>query len=731
MRGWFAMTRMLVMSSLRSRVSLFFTLAFPLIFVFVYGYIFGRNNPRALPFLAAQAFVLIVISNTLFGLANLFLDVRRKGVLRRLYATPMCRTTVLAAVLAAWILISSLTFLAMLLAFDGAFHARLAGKGPVLWGMYVLCTMAMAGVAFVLASIADRPEGVAMGANALFFPMLFFSGLSVPAFLLPEGIQRIGRVLPAHAMLEFFRSVTESREIGGMGIIYGVTIALMGVGGFLAALAVYRWDPEQRLTRAQRGQLVTALGMLLLIPWAGSVVSQSVGPLRQWLAPKTVLAVGHVFDGERVLSDSPVYLGIQEGRIAFVSSSIPDEWKGVEVRDFRRFWATPGLIDMHVHLDSAVLPIFDPSLREDERMQHDLRAGYLASGVTALRSFGDAYDPLLEQRKIAEAGMAPYPRLFLSGPVFTAPGGHPLELPNFQFMSEQEISQRVVQVSDPESGREALRGLLRRFRPDWIKIMYDSGIPDSTTLPRLSRETLQALIKEAHRQGLRVAVHVSKVEELRDAVMLGADMIEHVPIDAVIDDALLVEMRRRGTVVAPTVFALEVFRRRWTGGFPADEFILARLMKPLRERLESRRGTFDWLSFVPERDRPVVKERMLSRVNTLVQTAYTNVRRIAEAGIPLVAGSDAGNPDVYHGPGLIHEVEALVRAGLSPADALRAATARAGEALGEPIGKIRPGYKADIAIYEKNPVDDVVALRSIRWVMLRGRLYAVSDLLRE
>jgi imidazolonepropionase-like amidohydrolase/ABC-type multidrug transport system permease subunit len=729
MSGGLWLIRLVLMSMLRSRVSLFFTLAFPFFLVLAFGYIFGRDRPEVLRFTAAQLFVTVVVANALFGLGNLLLELRRKGVLRRLYVTSLRPWAVLSAVLAAWLVLSTLTFGVMLGALEIVFHGGLVGRAPALWSLMLLCTGAMAGIAFLLASIVDRPEGLAMGANALFFPMLFLSGLSIPSFLLPEWIQRIGRVLPTHAMLELFRGVTENRPLGGLRIVYGITILLMGIAGFLGALAVYRWNPHQPLSRRQRVQLVAALALLIPLPWAGSSLGQSVGYVRRWLAPRYVLAVGHVMDGERVLPGSPVYIGVLEGRIAFVGTSVPEDWRGAPVRNFADLWATPGLIDMHVHLESPVVPVFDPTMDPDDRIRHDLVAGYTGSGVTALRSFGDVPAPLHEVRRLASAGLRPYPRLFLSGPIFTAPGGHPLELPAFRWMSPQQVARRVIQVTDPASAREAIRRLLPS-RPDWIKIVYDSGHVDYRTFPRISPDTLKALIEEAHRAGLKVAVHISKVEELRDAVTLGADMIEHTPVDAVIDDDLLAEMRRRGTVVDPTLCVIENVMgrpsRRQTER--EDAFILARLMKPLREALEQQQP-FDPLDFVPERYRALAEKSMDAYAAQRTAIAQTNVRRMATAGIPLVAGSDAGNPGVYHGPGLICELEALARAGLSPLEALRAATALAGTVLGEPIGRIHPGFHADIALYAGDPTTDWTALRRIRWVVLRGRIYSVADLL--
>ncbi len=729
MRAWWMWVWLIFISSLRARVSLFFSFAFPLMFMLVFGYLAGRD-PRRLRFVAAQMFTMIVVANTLFALTQLMLQVRQKGVLRRLHTTPMSRHQVLSGIVAAWLLISSLTFVWMLMAFESLFHAKLLPKLLGLWGLYLLGALAFAGIALMIANLVDTPEGAAMAANVLFFPMLFFCGLSIPSFLLPEPIQQIGKLLPAYALFEFFQGATWGKYLGGMTLVHTVSLLLMGVGGYAAALAVYRWDPEQRLRRAQYLQLMGALILLLLIPWAGTAVGQSAQQIRAWLAPRYILKAKHLFDGERVFAASPVYIGIQGDRIAFVSATIPQGWQRVRVHDWSNGWVMPGLIEMHAHLESPVVFVFDPSSDPEDRLRHDLRTGYLGSGVMAVRSFGDDSALLRRIRRIAEATAAPYPHLMIAGPIFTAPGGHPLELPAYRWMSEKDQAKRVRQVATPADARTALQALLKEFRLDWIKAIYDSGIPEVYgRLPCLSRETLAALIEEAHRHGLPVAVHISKVSELREAVQAGADMIEHTPLDAPIDEPTLKAMKQRGVAVCPTVFVGEARLQAFAEQNRTDEFLLQRLMPPLREQLRSGNTGFHWLEMMPGAYRDMARRTLMTQTERLIRMVYTNVQRMAQAGIPLVAGSDAGNPDVFHGVGLLNELEALVRAGLTPVEALRAGTGTPARLFRLPFGRVAPGQQASLILLRHDPTRDVRNLRTLHAIILRGQYIPITSLI--
>ncbi len=728
MRAWWMWARLILGSLLRARVNLFFTFAFPLAFIVVFGYVAGGDPPR-LRFVVAQIATMLVAANTLFALPQLMLEVRKKGVLRRLHTAPISRHQVLSGIVTAWLLVSSLAFAWMLIAFELLFRVNLLPKLFALWGLYLLGALAFAGIALVVANLVDTPEGATMAANALFFPMLFFSGLSIPSFLLPEEIQQIGKLLPAYALFEFFQGITQGKVLGGMVLVHTVSLLLTGAGGYTAALALYRWDPEQRLRRTQYLQLTGALILLLLIPWAGMVVGQSVQRVRLWFAPRYILKAKHLFDGERVWADSPVYIGIEGDRIAFVSATIPPDWQRVSVHDWSRGWVMPGLIEMHAHLESPVVFTFDPSLDQEERLRHDLRAGYLGSGVMAVRSFGDNAAMLRRLQRIAEATGAPYPHLMIAGPFFTAPGGHPLELPAYRWMSKEELAKRVRQVTTPAEARSALQALLKEFRPAWIKVIYDSGIPELFgRLPSLSRETLVALIEEAHRHGLPVAVHITKVSELREAVQAGADMIEHTPLDALIDESTLKAMKQSGVVVCPTVFVVESHLQALGASNHPDEFLLQRLMPPLREQLQSGNAGFNWLEIVPEAYRDEVLSMRTAQATEFMQRVSTNVQRMAQAGIPLVAGSDAGNPGVFHGVGLLNELEALVRAGLTPVQALRTATGTPSHLFRLPFGRITPGQQANLILLQDDPTQEVRNLRTIRAVIFHGEYLPITSL---
>jgi imidazolonepropionase-like amidohydrolase/ABC-type multidrug transport system permease subunit len=720
------MAQMVVWSSLRSRVSFFFTAMFPLFFLLIYGFIFAKNKPDRVLFLIPQLLVLTALSNSLFGLGNIMLSARQKGLLRRLHTTPMSKHAVLGGILCGWLVVSSISFWLMVGVGSLIFKLNLVRYAVTLWGLYLLDTAACAGIAYLIAATVERAEGLAVVANMLFFPMMFLSGLAIPFFLLPEGVQQIGRLLPSYYMVEALRAVLQGQAAAGGALLNALSVGFIGLGGYLAASAVYRWDPQQRIPRLQKLQLMSALAVTMLAPWAGDTSAKAVNRLSAWLETRYVLVVAHAFDGEQAIGYSPVYIGVQGERIAFVGPRIPGGWSGVRQRSFHASWAIPGLMDAHVHLESPVLLVFDPSVSRKDRIAHDLVSGYLGSGVTTIRSVGDDSQLMSELRKTQQNRIAVYPTILMAGPLFTAPDGHPTE--RFDYLPKGVRARTVVEVDDPDTARLEVTRLIEGVGPDWIKAVYDAGSPAGWTYPRMKKEVLQAIIQEAHSRKVRVTVHVGSVEELQTAVLSGADMIEHVPVDQAMGDSVLQLLKERNVAVCPTVFVVRSFARQWSERASVDDFTVKRLMPALRDAAVQ--SSFSFIDFIPPEARDRVQAWAKENVGPMLETGKVNLLRLVQAAIPIVAGSDAGNPGVFHGPGLIEELITLAEIGMPPEQVLRSATWEAARVLNLPAGRLSAGQWADIVILQGNPLEDLRKLKTVAAVVRLGRFYPLTELLK-
>lgn len=371
-------------------------------------------------------------------------------------------------------------------------------------------------------------------------------------------------------------------------------------------------------------------------------------------------------------------------------------------------WIVPGLVDAHVHFfqsgglytrpDIVDLTSRVPYAEERAAIAASLDrtlARYLASGVTSVVDMGG---PRWNFDVRAHAnGSALAPRVAVAGPLLSS-----VSRPQLVFDGDAPI----VEVTEPRRARELVREQAAR-RPDLVKLWWvvPRGGTAADWLP-----VGKAAIDEAHAAGLRVAVHATELETARTAVQAGADVLVHGVDDVPVDAAFLALLRERRVPYVTTLVVLEGYAEALGGHVHlspaeralADPAVVASITQP--PPLPERAGA--------------VADRMRDRL----AVASANARRAAEAGVLVVAGSDAGNIGTFHGPALLRELELLVQAGLRPAQALRAATLDAARAFGREreLGSVEPGKLADLVVLEASPLEDIRNLARIRMVVKDG-----------
>jgi imidazolonepropionase-like amidohydrolase len=189
--------------------------------------------------------------------------------------------------------------------------------------------------------------------------------------------------------------------------------------------------------------------------------------------------------------------------------------------------------------------------------------------------------------------------------------------------------------------------------------------------PSLDSGTIRALVTAAHARGLVVVAHVSSAAGLEQVVSAGVDVVAHVPADAELGNALVERMAEAGIVVGPTLATIE--------------------------------------NTLGERGRAAVAR------------AEANVRRLTDAGVTLLAGTDAPNPGTVFGESLHRELELLVRCGLTPARALAAATTEPARVFGlADRGRVAAGQRADLVLVSADPLTDITATRAIQRIWRAG-----------
>lgn len=385
--------------------------------------------------------------------------------------------------------------------------------------------------------------------------------------------------------------------------------------------------------------------------------------------------------------------------------------QGGMVVEGRGQWLLPGLWDTHIHsVFSAGGCVWPEEFSEKQRLAN--WQAYLRNGITSVVSVADEMDVVLAARAAERKGDLTAPRVFAAGPALTAPGGHPVatilrgELERFRNMA--------VEVGDPADGRRAVRRLVQEDGVDLIKVVY-STIPGN--VPRLGSDVLGALIDEAHLLGRRIFAHVATPGEAMDCIAAGVDGLEHMVIgshqalERVFSAAV-----EHGVFWTPTLCLFDKMAHDGDGGYIEGYRPEGSVTRTV---LESLQDPAAWWS-KPDPDVPAPP---WSQTVELTGQAH-------RAGVRLPLGTDSGNPAVFHGLAAHRELELLVQAGLTPLEALAAATTVAATKVGAEhrLGTVEPGKEADLVVLSDSPIDDIRNTRRVELVVKRGELFDPADM---
>lgn len=380
---------------------------------------------------------------------------------------------------------------------------------------------------------------------------------------------------------------------------------------------------------------------------------------------RTVFTGGRVFDGTGV-APATADLVIEDGRIVDVGSGLD----GDTSLDVTGKTLLPGLFDTHVHVAIAsdelddMTAIFSPFSRHFMTVPATLRR-LLELGITTIR---DAAGADLGIKVAVEEGLIPGPRMQISVNALSATGGHSdgnlpsgARLP--YFLEYPGMPDPLV--DGPEDARRVVRTMIRAGA-DVIKISSSGGVISQTDDPRhptFDREELEMIVATAADLGRWVMCHAHGAEGIKRAVRAGVRSIEH---GTFLDEEGAALMLERGTWLVPTLLAGE--------------------------------GTQRMLEM------PGTSEIIKDKIRAMGDPVRASFRMAVEAGVRIALGTDC--PVNPHGTNL-RELELMVRGGITPAQALVAATSSAAElmGLGDELGTLSPGKRADVVVVDGDPYD--------------------------
>jgi imidazolonepropionase-like amidohydrolase len=368
----------------------------------------------------------------------------------------------------------------------------------------------------------------------------------------------------------------------------------------------------------------------------------------------------------------------------------------------------PGLIDMHGHVGGSSAPGW---LNEFPDPEANLRA-FLYCGVTTVLDPAGMQGEAFEQRAAIARGQLLGPRIYSAGPLITTEGGHPIAVmrETMPFWLRWYVGPRFLRAVDsPREAREAIVEIVG-LGADVIKVVVDR-IPESA--PRIKTEVLNAAVAEAKRLGVRAVAHIGTTEDATDAAEAGVAAWMHGVYKERIPDDRIAQLAGYGIPMVPTIAVFESY---------------ALLGQEARRpsRLERETVSAEILSAfdrVPDGAQPASLNPYLENLRRQRAAWRDNVRRLRAAGVTILAGSDP-QMGVFPGAGLHRELRLLTETGMTPAEAIRAATLDPARFLahgGDPeFGVIAEGKRADLLLVEGDPTIDVRALSDIRAVIKDG-----------
>ena len=405
------------------------------------------------------------------------------------------------------------------------------------------------------------------------------------------------------------------------------------------------------------------------------------------LPAATLVHAGRLLDVDagRLLERRTVV--IDGDRVAAVEEGFRAPAAGDTVVDLSALTVLPGLIDLHTHLTSELSPSsYLESYQQDAPLVALKGALYarrtLEAGFTTVRDLGDSFDASIALRVAIDRGWVPGPRIVTAGKSLATTGGH-------ADPSNGLRDDLVPRPPGPDEGvinsrEDAARAVRARYQSgaDCIKITATGGVLSlaaSGHNPQFSEELIAAVVETARDYGFHVAAHAHGAEGMKRAIRAGVATIEH---GTFMDEEAIELMKRHGTVYVPTLLA--------------GRFVGEKAEEP---------------GYFPPVVRPKARE-----VGPQAQSTFA---RALAAGVRIGFGTDSGVSP--HG-GNARELGLMVEAGMEPLAALRAATLVAAEVIGrgDRLGRIAPGYFADLVAVEGDPLADVRTLERVVAVVKGG-----------
>lgn len=385
-------------------------------------------------------------------------------------------------------------------------------------------------------------------------------------------------------------------------------------------------------------------------------------------------------------------------------------------------WLIPGLADAHVHffqsggiftrpdaIDLRKYHPYDEELKWVHNHMEDFLRLYMTAGITSVVDVGSSLHFLQQRDSFQNKFYAPV--ISMTGPLLTT------YVPD-AFKNLGNESPFILMTSEEQS-REGVRSEFP-YKPDFIKIWYIVRPPNFDSSARAGLPFVKAVIDEAHKNNLRVAVHATQRITAQLAVEAGADYLVHSVDDEVVSDDFVKLLKNKNVVLSPTLIVSGNYTKVLGNNYHVTEEEL-KLTHPV--------PASSVINY-PQPDTAIANQIIRTRTTPARMAARkkadsimdVNLKKLIDGGVTIATGTDAGNIGTQHVSSFFIELQAMKQAGLTNWQLMQASTINPAKAIGQEKqwGSIAPGKLANMVLLSANPLDDISNWRKIDVVINKG-----------
>jgi imidazolonepropionase-like amidohydrolase len=377
--------------------------------------------------------------------------------------------------------------------------------------------------------------------------------------------------------------------------------------------------------------------------------------------------------GTLVIRDGRVLAAGPAGRVDVPADAVKVDVSGKTIM--------PGMINAHGHVGETQGLRSGEQYYAPENVASQL-ALYARYGVTTVFSLGGDREAAFRLRDQQNSAPPRHARVYVAGPVITA-------------TTPEEARKRVDEVAN--------------MKADIVKIRVDDNLGATKKMPP---EVYRAVIDQAHRRGLRVAVHLFYLSDAKALLEAGADLIAHSVRDREIDAETIALLKAKDVCVCPTLMReVSTFAYESTPAFFSDPFFVREADRQVLDELKQ-----------PKRQQAMRESTSAQRYKAALEVAKRNLKKLADAGVRIAMGTDTGPPARFQGYFEHVELEMMAQSGLTPMQVLTAATGDAARCmkLGGTVGVLEKGAWADFLVLQKNPLEDIRNTKTLEAVWIGG-----------